>query len=312
MRQSLIKKKREDGMVEHSQLSSSSEDYAIVQHTQFSSSSEEEDLSNGSIKGCENTESPDLCDCLSDGDFEIETHFDTELLTNEQFFLTEQPIPVENVHGNFDVRKQYKREYEQYLEVTRQFPECNRHNPIAIDEHYEVLIRTALENNFIPLNNPGAGDCLFMAVSVGLRYLKKGQGDGLEIKRRSMAYLKLPETREQLKHKVEHRLEGFISDEAIGVLYDKELYNIEFFNHWPDTFIVQGVAEALNINIRSFLSDHPGYLYYQCPRGVESDTTVTIGNKNQQHFIAFLPKIPTNDINTEMTYEGRDMTVFSM
>ena len=75
---------------------------------------------------------------------------------------------------------------------------------------------------------------------------------------------------------------------------------------------VQGVAEARNINIRLLSSDHPGYLYYQCPHGVESDTTVTIGNKNQQHFIAFLPKIPTNDVNTEMTYEGRDMRVIEI
>ena len=173
-------------------------------------------------------------------------------------------------------------------------------SPVLPDNpQYNTLRKLADEYNLIPVNVAGDGNCFFHAVSAALRYIDFDVPLGDELKMEIIDFLSLAESRDNYSDAVE------ISDDSLNLFngdYDKaKHYEYDAFlerlrfdpNEFADNVAVQATVDMLHITIKVFDSANPRHPMVIQPRDDFSQTSITLGNKNQEHYIAMLPIIFT-------------------
>jgi len=161
--------------------------------------------------------------------------------------------------------------------------------------HYNTLCKLADEYNLIPVNVAGDGNCFFHAVSAALRYIEFDIPLGDVLKMKVIDFLSLTESRYNYSDAVE------ISDESLNLFrgdyerakdyeYDAFLERLRFDPHeFADNVAVQATVDMLHITIKVFDSANPKNPMVIQPRDGFSQTSITLGNKNQEHYVAMLP-----------------------
>ena len=72
--------------------------------------------------------------------------------------------------------------------------------------------------------------------------------------------------------------------------YDAFLERLRFDpNEFADNVAVQATVDMLHITIKVFDSANPRHPMVIQPRDGFSQTSITLGNKNQEHYVAMLP-----------------------